>query len=73
MENIEITIKKHNRILLRIGLWSLIPLNLGMKLFKKLDERSQAVRFFQYKTGRSIFDPECWKQYRMNYCHYSFE
>ena len=73
MENVELTVRMHNRILLSIGLWSLIPLDWGMKFFKRHDETSQAVRFFQYKTGKSIFDPGCWRRYRAHYCQYSFE
>jgi hypothetical protein len=68
IENIEITVKSHNTTLLHFGLWSLIPYDAGMKYFKKHDLTSQAVRFHQFKTGKSIFAPECWQQYRANYC-----
>ena len=68
LENVEITVKSHNHTLVQFGLWSMIPYNWGMKFFKKRDEMSQAVRFHQYKTGKSLFVPECWKQYRLNYC-----
>ncbi len=73
LENVELTVKRHNKTFVRIGLWSLIPLDWGMKFFKRQDETSQAVRFFQYKTGKSIFSPENWRRYRSDYCNYSFE
>lgn len=68
IENVEFVIKKHNHTLVKISTWSFIPYNFGMRLFKKHDDMSQVVRFHQYKTGKSLFAPECWREYRMNYC-----
>jgi hypothetical protein len=71
LENVEFKITSHNRTLLQFGFWSLIPFDWGMKHFMKNEETSQAVRFFQYKTGKSVFAPECWSQWRrmqQSYC-----
>jgi hypothetical protein len=46
------------------GLWSVVPFNWGVKHFIKRDETSKAIKFFQYKTGRSVFIPECWQVWR---------
>jgi hypothetical protein len=46
------------------GQWSDVPFDWGMKYFLKRDETSKAVKFFQFKTGKSVFMPECWSQWR---------
>ena len=50
------------------GFWTIVPMNLGMKYFQSNDDKLYAAKFFQFKTGKSLFLPECWRQNRMSFC-----